>query len=172
MERNTRFAFTLFSLLSVSSFLCALMATVLSQLVKRQLSLTQTQEDHTAHEFAARFGLYIRLTGGLNSFAGIFFATAIFHFLLSIYNVPLYLALMLAMVWLIGGTLVIESFISMFGHWTLAEVFDDLGEVVDSPTVYLSSSPVTGSLQIAGLVVMGIFRKSATKLGFLPQRSQ
>lgn len=122
IERNARFAFSLFSLLSASSFLCAILATVLSQLVKRQLTLTQTKEDHTAHEFAGRFGLYIRLVGGLNSFAAIFLATAIFHFLLSIYRVHVGLAVVLASCWVIGGTLAVETFTSKFGLWTLAEV--------------------------------------------------
>lgn len=121
-DSHARFVFSVFSLLAASAFLCAVLATLLSQLVKRQLALTQTKEDHTAHEFAARFGFYIRLGGGLTSFAAMFLATAIFHFLLSIYQVPVSVAVALAACWIVGGTLAVESFMSKFGLWTLGEV--------------------------------------------------
>jgi hypothetical protein len=158
-ERHVRFAFSLFSLVSSTGFLSALLASVLAQLVKRQLSLTQTKEDHTAHEFAGRFGLYIRLIGGLNTFAAVFLATALFHFLLSIYRVSAGITLTIGVLWVIGGALVIETFFSRFGRWTLQEIMEDLGEVVDSPTMKLSSSPVTGSLQIASGFIVGLLSR-------------
>jgi hypothetical protein len=167
-EKSLKFAFSLFSLLAAMGFLCGLMATVLAEILKRQLSLTQTKEDHTAHEFAGKFGLYIRFIGGLTSFGGIFFATAIFHFMHSIYRVRWYIVGMLQLLWLVGGTVIGEIFISEFGQWTLEEVMEDLGEVVNSPTMQLSQSPIIGSLKIAQeFVARTIFksrrRESETK---------
>lgn len=40
-----------------------------------------------------------------------------------------------------------ESFLASFAFWSLKEVFEDLGEFVDSPEFH-SPSPVTGTVQI------------------------
>lgn len=58
-----------------------------------------------------------------------------------------YAALPLGILWLIGGSLVVEAFISCYAYWQLSEVFDDIGETVDPP-ILQSPSPVTGILQI------------------------
>lgn len=144
-----QFSFALFGLLSAAGFLSGLTSSVLADLIHRQISMTQTKEDGTAHEFAAEFGYYMRVIGGLNGFAGMFLATAVFHFLISIFRVSVAAVLPVAIVWLLGSAVIFESFQASFSYWTLTEVFDDLGEIVDRPDM-LSPSPVTGSLQRAG----------------------
>lgn len=76
-----------------------------------------------------------------------FLATAIFHFLLSIFRVSPVAAVLLAAIWLLAGSVLMESFIASFTYWSLNEVFDDLGEFVDPPDRQ-SPNPVTGSMQM------------------------
>lgn len=78
---------------------------------------------------------------------GMFLATAIFHFLLSIFGVSPAAAIPLAAIWLLGGSVLMESFLASFAFWSLNEVFEDLGEFVESPDLQ-SPSPVTGTIQI------------------------
>jgi hypothetical protein len=64
------FSFGLFGVLASGGLICGLTSSYLSDLILRQLSLTQTKEDGNGHHFAAQFGSFIRLNGGLNGFAG------------------------------------------------------------------------------------------------------
>jgi hypothetical protein len=71
------FAYGVFSMLSSAGFLCGLTSSILADMMRRQLSLTQTREENTGHIFAQKFATYIRLISGLNGFAGMFLATAV-----------------------------------------------------------------------------------------------
>jgi hypothetical protein len=143
---SERFSFAVFAVLAAAGFLCGITCSVLSGMLLRQISLTQTKEEGTAHEFSEEFGFYLRMIGGLNSFAGIFIATAIFHFLLSIFQVTPAIALPLGAIWIVTGSVLLESFMASFSYWSLNEVFEDLGELVEPPEMN-SPSPVTGTLQ-------------------------
>jgi hypothetical protein len=148
-KASERFSFAVFAVVAAAGFLCGITCSVLSGMLLRQISLTQTKEDGTAHEFSEEFGHYLRMVGGLNSFAGIFIATAVFHFLLSIFQVTPAIALPLGALWIVAGSVLLESFMASFSYWSLKEVFEDLGELVEPPEVN-SPSPVTGTLQHIG----------------------
>jgi hypothetical protein len=77
IDPAAKFSFGLFGLLSAAGFICALTSAVLSDLMRRQLNLTQTKEENRGHGFASYFGGFLRLNGGLNGFAGMFLATAV-----------------------------------------------------------------------------------------------
>jgi hypothetical protein len=160
---SERFSFAVFAVLAASGFLCGITCSILSGMLLRQISLTQTKEEGTAHEFSEEFGFYLRMVGGLNSFAGIFIATAIFHFLLSIFQVTPAIALPLGAVWIVAGSVLLESFMASFSYWSLNEVFEDLGELVEPPEMN-SPSPVTGTLQqIIRWVNKSILRRGQNK---------
>lgn len=155
---GVQFSFSVFSLLGAAGFLCGLTSSVMADLMLRQLSMTQTKEENTGHYFAAQFGSFLRLNGGLNGFAACFLATAVFHFMVSIFQVSLWVALPLGALWLVGGSVAVESFLASYSYWQLSEVFDDLGEVVEPP-ILQSPSPVTGSIQIVARHVRRIWNK-------------
>lgn len=69
---GVRFSFGLFGLLAASGFLCGLTSSILADFMLRKIALTQTKDERTSHEFAAEFGFYLRVTGGLNGFAGMY----------------------------------------------------------------------------------------------------
>jgi hypothetical protein len=77
LDPGVRFSFGLFGMLSAAGFLCGLTSAILSDLMHRQLCLTQTKEESTSHGFASHFASFLRLNGGLNGFAGMFLATAV-----------------------------------------------------------------------------------------------
>lgn len=56
----------------------------------------------------------MRMVGGFNSAAGLFLATAIMHFLLSVFRVSPVAALPLGAAWLLLGTGITEAFFCKF----------------------------------------------------------
>jgi uncharacterized membrane protein len=146
VKAGARFSFSVFAVLAACGFLCGLTGQLLADRMIRLIAMTQTKEEGTAHEFAAEFGGYFRIIGGLIGFAGMFLSTAVFHFLFSIFQVSLAIALPLAIVWMLASSVVLESFLASFSYWSLNEVFEDLGELVDHPELN-SPSPVTGTIQ-------------------------
>jgi hypothetical protein len=80
------------------------------------------------------------------------------HFLVSIFEVRFYVVLPMMFIWIVGGCVAIESFLASFFYLQLADVFDDLGEIVDPPKVQ-SPSPISGTLQIVARYVKGLITK-------------
>jgi hypothetical protein len=146
VNQGARFSFSVFAVLAACGFLCGLTGQLLADRMLRLIALTQTKEEGTAHEFAVQFGVYFRIIGGLIGFAGMFLSTAVFHFLFSIFQVSLAVALPMAVVWMVASSVVLESFLASFSYWSLNEVFEDLGEIVERPELN-SPSPVTGTIQ-------------------------
>jgi hypothetical protein len=153
------FSFAVFSIISAAGFLCGLTSSVLADVMQRRLTMTQTKEEGTSHEF----GFWLRLIGGLNAFAGMFLATATFHFLLSIFNVSPVAVLPLAAIWMIGGSVCIESFSASFSYWSMTELSSDIGALVHRPD-QVSPSPVTGTIQQIARYFISKFRRKAAKV--------
>lgn len=72
--------------------------------------------------------------------------------MLTIYLVPPFATLPLGLVWLIGGSISVESFLASNAYWSLSEVFDEIDDVVDMPT-RLSPSPMTGIVQVISRIL-------------------
>jgi hypothetical protein len=152
------FSFALFAMLAAAGFLCGLTSSVLADVMNRQLTMTQTKDEGTSHEFAEEFGGWLRLIGGLNAFAGMFLATATFHFLMAIFDVSPGAVLPLGAIWLIGGSVCIESFRASFSYWSMLELSSDIGEFIDRPD-QVSPSPVTGTIQQIGRYCIALWKK-------------